>query len=526
MQFEKPVVVRIFVKTYLIMRAKLFFFLLFCSVGSLFAQTSYNIKLKTTKGLSSLKKDTEFVIDSVSFNPRYDAKLTAVSAPKIVNTYILSASQGGKSTQIVALDLPKNVDFVPVNDNLSDYWFAKNLGTLKTISEIENLYATRSEMEDEANRYLSTLAKYDLIYDDPYLESYLYSIVSKILPDRRADGFPYDLRVVIVRDETMNACVFPNGMMVVNTGLLAEMHTEDELVAALAHEIGHFVGNHALVNKRKMEKEEAKAAFWAAFATGVAAVVEGYAASQGNYYNGSLTMSTAVLSTAIAYDALKRIGLDFSKDQEKEADIMAIATLKYLGYDKNAAATLFQRMTDAYNAEGNWAAYYLAGDHPSLERRIEYSGTPYTKTDPAFEKKISFAVTEAAISKYNRGRFRQALKHVTQNIDNHVATDDDYLIKALCTLNLYSDTRHNEEAQSMIQKAKELNPNNANILRTEIISSLRCNDNPKARTLLESYLKELSDGMANTENKESRVYQFYSSEHEWARKMLIKVRGL
>lgn len=511
------------------MKTKIFLihltFFLFIS-GSLFAQSSINIKIKATKSASSIKKDKEFVVDSVSFNPRYLSRSLVGSSSKLLSTYIISTTQGGKSGQLVAIELPRGMDFLPVMEDLSDYWFAKNLSSLKTISEIEDLYSTRAEMEDEANRYLSTLSNYGLIYDDPYLESYLYSIVAKILPAYRADGFSNDLKVVIVRDETMNACVFPNGMMIINTGLLAAMHTEDELVAALAHEIGHFVANHSLVNKRKMEKEAAKAEFWAAFATGAAAIVEGYAASQGSYLYGSLTMSTAVLSAAVAYDALKRIGLDFSSEQEKEADIMAINALNYLGYDKNAAATLFQRMTDAYNAEGNWAAYYLTGNHPSLERRIEYSGIPYKKTDPEFEKKVSFAVTEAAISKYNQGRFRQAMEYVTQNIDNYVATDDDYLLKALCTLNLYNDAEHNKGALSFIQRAKEMNPENANILRTEIIASLRCNNNAGARSLLDTYLKNLSEGMANISDKDSSVYRTYVSEYEWARKMAIKVNGL
>ena len=494
--------------------------------GSLYAQTSMNFRLKASKGLSSIKKDQEFVIDSVTYDPRYEPKTAVVSSTKTESTYIISATQGGKSTQLVALNLPRNVDFTPIEDNLSNYWFAKNLATLKTISEIDDLYSTRTEMEDEANRYLNTLSRYDLLYDDPYLESYLYSIVSKILPSHRADGFPYDLRVVIVRDESMNACVFPNGMMVINTGLLAEMHTEDELVAALAHEIGHFVGNHALVNVRKREKAEARAEFWAAFATGVAAVAEGVSAYNGYYTGGSLTVGTAILSSAIAYDALKRLGLEFSREQEKEADKMALDALKYLGYDKNGVATLFQRMTEAYNAEGNWAAYYLTGDHPSLERRIEETGTPYKRTDSEFEKKISFAVTEAAISKYNRGRFTQALKHVSQNINNGVATDDDYLIKALCTLNLYNDDKHNKEALSLIQLAKDINHQNSNILRTEIIASLRCNDNKQASVLLSTYLQNLNESMSEISNKESHIYSFLSSEYEWARKMAVKVKGL
>lgn len=498
--------------------------------STLSAQVQTDIRLISDKGIGSIDKNKEFIIDSISFDPFYDPNADSKfrTTASTVSTYVIAGSQGNKRFKVQARNFPRDLSSLkPVEDNLQNYWFTKNLSTLKVISEIKDLYKTRSDIEAEANEYINMLAKYDLIYDDPFLESYLYSIVTKIIPTNRADGFPYDIKVVLVRDESMNACVFPNGIMIVNTGLLAELHTEDELVAALSHEIAHFVGNHTLVNIRTMEKKVARAEFWAAFATAAAATTEIVAASQGNQYvNGTLTMNTAILSSAIASEVISRLGANFNKEQEKEADLMAMDVLGYLGYDKNAAASLFQRMTDAYNAEGNWAAYYLSGDHPSLRERIQYSGNPSSKQDPTFERKISFAVTDAAISKYNRGRFNQAYKLVSQNISNGVATDDDYLLKALCTLNLYSDLSHNREALSLVQQSKDLNANNANILRTEIIANLRCNDKNRASSLLNSYMNQLSDNMAKISDKESCTYQFYTNEFEWARKMSIKVKGL
>ena len=490
------------------------------------AQTQLNVKFKSPKAFSFIKADQEFVVDSIVYVPKFDRR-TESSYTVIKNTYVLSINQGGNNSWIAAMDLPKSTCFAQVDDNLNNYWLSKNIASLKTISEISDLFSTISDMEEDANQYLSLLYKYGLVYDDPYLESYLYSIVSKIAPQNRADGFPYDLKIVIVKDESINACVFPNGILLLNIGLLSELHTEDELIAALSHEIGHFVSNHALINKRFIIKETARAEFWAAFATSLAAITEGVIAANNYYYfNGSLTRATALLSQEIAADVIKRMGLEFSKEQEMEADEMSIAVLNYLGYDKNALATLFQRMTDALNAEGNWAAYYLSGDHPSLKSRIKASGKPYKKTDSEFEKRISFVVTETAISKYNRGRFAQAIKYVSQNIDNNVATDDDYLIKALCTINLHGDPTHNQEALSLVNKAKMLNPNNPNILKSEIIVNLRCGNNEKAKELLTTYMENLSSTLSKINNKESNLYSYFHEEYEWARKMVIKVNGL
>ena len=489
---------------------------------TVFAQVAANISYTSERGISSLKKRVEFVIDTVS----YDQFRQFATSLQTSTTYIVTATQNGKQYKIPVREFPRDIRLHATDDIIQNYWFAKNLQSLKTIDEISNLYQTRADIESDANDYVNALSKAGLVYDDPYLESYLYSLINRIMPSKRADGFPYEVKVVIVRDDSMNACVFPNGVMIINTGLLSELHNEGELYAALCHEIAHFVANHTLVNIRTMEKAKARAEFLAALATAAAASTEIYAAHKGYYYGGTLTAGTALLSYAIASDVLSRMGVLYTLEQEEEADKMAIEALQYLGYDGNYAASLFQRMTDTYNREGNWSAYYLSGNHPSLKSRIEYSGKPINKIDTDFERRISFAVTEAAITKFHNGRFSQALKLVSQNISNSVGTDDDYLIKALCELYLFDDDAHNKGVLTSIQKAKELNPANPNIIRTEIIAALRCDDQNGAYSYLKIYMAKLSEQIANIKNEDSRHLAFLQSEQEWARKMLIKVQGL
>lgn len=488
----------------------------------MFAQVAANISYSSEKGISSLKKNVEFVIDTVA----YDQYRAFATVNHMIQSYVVTATQNEKQYKIPVRDIPREITLHPTEDILQNYWFAKNLQSLRTIDEIPDLFKTRADIESDANDYVNALAHAGLIYDDPFLESYLYSLINKIIPNKRADGFPYEVKVVIVKDDSMNACVFPNGMMLINTGLLAELHNEGELYAALCHEMAHFVANHTLVNIRKLEKAQARSEFLAALATAAAAATEIHTARYGYYYGGTLTASTALLSYAVASDILSRMGVIYSLEQEQEADQMAVDALRYLGYDSSAAASLFQRMTDAYNKEGNWSAYYLSGNHPSLKSRIEYTGKPNNKIDHDFERKISFAVTEAAITKFNNGRFSQALKLANQNIDNRVGTDDDYLIKALSELYLFDDNAHNKDILSSIQKAKVLNPNNPNIIRTEIIASLRCNDNKNAYALLNVYLDKLREAIANVKNEDSLHLAFLQKENEWARKMLIKVQGL
>ena len=502
-------------------------FFVFCVTFSVLlnAQIPQGVKFRTESNISSIKKNADFEIVDITYTFDYRKFATG---NQTIPTYLLNIEQAGKQQSVAAIDLPKDLVLQASENNLQNYWFIQNLRSLKTISEIKDLNSVRYEHESDADEYINTLSRYNLIFDDPYLESYLYSLVTKIAPAIRADGFPSDIRIVIVNDPSMNAAVFPNGTMIVNTGLLSLVHTEDELVASLAHEIAHFVANHSLVNYRRMEKAQARAEFWAGLGVVLAAAASAATVSSGYYYNTSnYVYSAAILSAAAAASVMKKIGMEFSKEQEEEADKMALEAINLLGYDKNALATLFQRMGNTFKEDGNWAAYYLSTDHPSINDRIKYCGTPKTTSvSKSYEKTVSFAISETAIAKYNQGRFSQALKYVNQNINNGVGTDDDYLIKALCLINLFNDSAHNKEAMEMIQMAKTINGNNSNIIRTEIIANLRNNNMSEASSLISAYIERLTSAINNCTDDSSKKYSFLSTELEWARKMLLKVKGL
>ncbi|MBN9565850.1 MAG: M48 family metalloprotease [Alphaproteobacteria bacterium] len=55
---------------------------------------------------------------------------------------------------------------------------------------------------------------------------------------------PYKVRLVIVNTPVVNASAVPGGIIAVNTGLLLKVKNLGELLAVLAHEVGHFKGGH------------------------------------------------------------------------------------------------------------------------------------------------------------------------------------------------------------------------------------------------------------------------------------------
>jgi predicted Zn-dependent protease len=193
---------------------------------------------------------------------------------------------------------------------------------------------------------------------------------------------------------------------VINSGLLASLHSEDELVAILSHEIAHFVLDHSIQNLNEKIKRQERAAFWAGLATVATAVVEGVAAAKSDYYiPGYATIAVATLSTSIAESVNEQLGMEYNHAQENEADAIAVEILGLLNYDTSALSTALSRIEQVQTSERDYSMYLHTETHPALIDRIRSLGAPAVLNDTKYEQLVSFAVTNTAKLKYEEKRF-------------------------------------------------------------------------------------------------------------------------
>lgn len=502
------------------MKKLLSLFVLFFSIQSVFAQT-YNIGFDATvlKNYSIFGKGMVVSIDSM----KHDLAFGDFDKP--IHSYTLYTSRGEVK---VKEKLEKVLDVK--YKNAQDFWNAQIIfNVLEDLTKNGTQEDIREEMESDVLEYINRVSRNGLAFNDPFLESYIYSIISKLSPDILIDGRPGVVNLLILSGTTANAFMFPNGTLVITTGLISLLHSEEELAAILAHEIAHFVLDHSIQNYNKMKKAQKRAEFWAAFATVLTGVAEGVAAANNPYYKpGLATLSVAVAAEQIASEICKRLGLAYSRKQESEADEVAKELIKVMGYDPNALSTALSRIEEDMKLERSIEMYF-ASDHPALVERIKKAGVPSKKTDKEFEKIISFAVSDAASMKMQDRRFRQALPLVSQNIANGVGTADDYIQKANCLLNMKNDAQSYSEVNKLIEEAKKIKPQNINIYKTEIITSLRQTKYHEARTLLASYKEKLLSMLKSKENipemEWSRWYNFINNEIIWTDDMAQKLKA-
>ena len=76
---------------------------------------------------------------------------------------------------------------------------------------------------------------------DPILNQYVYDVMCRL-----AQQYCDDIRVYIMRQPYFNASMYPNGVMVIWSGLLLRVDNEDQLAAVIGHEIGHYLRRHSL----------------------------------------------------------------------------------------------------------------------------------------------------------------------------------------------------------------------------------------------------------------------------------------
>ena len=148
------------------------------------------------------------------------------------------------------------------------------------------------------------------------------------------------------RDSTLigpNAFALPGGTIVITDGMVSASESTEEVLAVLAHEIGHVELRHTM---RSILQNSAIAA--------VAATVTSDAAS--------LSVAVAGLPALLAETR-------YSREFEEAADDYAFRLLKKLNYSPEAFASIMERLEKKH--EGEHRGRTFISSHPVTEERVK-----------------------------------------------------------------------------------------------------------------------------------------------------------
>jgi len=180
-------------------------------------------------------------------------------------------------------------------------------------------------------------------------DHYLGKMVATLAAQSQRPNLPYSIK--LINSHVPNARSLPGGFLYVNRGLIELIASENELAAALSHEIGHVVARH-VVNKLLM-----------AFA---AQSVLKPVLDNLNDKNGVVEQIILKLGGAAAMLAR----LHFSRRDESEADLLGFYDMLRAGWDPDGFLKLFAQM-DALEKSPAGTPIQFLSDHPPTPEREE-----------------------------------------------------------------------------------------------------------------------------------------------------------
>ncbi|MBY6205279.1 M48 family metalloprotease [Halomonas denitrificans] len=194
-----------------------------------------------------------------------------------------------------------------------------------------------------------------LLVEDPIVASYFEDMGYRLV--MHSDDRDREFHFHVLRIPGINAFAAPAGVVALNAGLVLAADSADEVAGVVAHEISHVSQKHL---QRGMEAQQSMSLPMMLATMGL--VLAGSMA-------GGMDAETAqgVLATGVGLAQQSQI--NYTRQNEAEADRIGIQLMARAGYDPSGMAAFFQTLSRASRSMGAGPPEYLR-THPMTVSRV------------------------------------------------------------------------------------------------------------------------------------------------------------
>ena len=164
------------------------------------------------------------------------------------------------------------------------------------------------------------------LIDDPEIDGYINRLGYRIAAHSDRGGFDF----FVVDDDQINAFAGPGGHIGINSGLILTADSEAEVASVVAHEIAHVTQNHIA---RAIEASERTSL--PVMAGLIAAIILGTQNPQAGQAAAAAVVGSQIQSQ-----------LDFTRENEQEADRVGMQMLAAAELDPRAMPAFFERLQE------------------------------------------------------------------------------------------------------------------------------------------------------------------------------------
>ena len=215
----------------------------------------------------------------------------------------------------------------------------RNVGKGMNFYSLEDEIALGRQLAGEVERQAK-------IVDDPAIAEYVNRIGQNLA---RNSDVNVPVTVKVIDDPQVNAFALPGGFVFVHTGLLLKADNEAEVAGVLAHELAHVAARHGT-----RQASRGQIANLASIPLVFMGGWGGYAARQ-----------AAGLAVPLTF-------LKYSRNFEREADLLGLQYLYKAGYDPAAMVDFFEKL-EAMEKEKPGTMAELFRSHPITSERVKHT---------------------------------------------------------------------------------------------------------------------------------------------------------
>jgi beta-barrel assembly-enhancing protease len=218
------------------------------------------------------------------------------------------------------------------------------------IKRPKNNFTPEQDVQLGREAAAEVLKKYPVI-QDPAIAAYLDRLGKRLVaatpPEFANPVFEYSFTPVNLKE--INAFALPGGPMFVNRGMFEAAAGEGEVVGVMAHELSHVLLRHGTANATKAQGFQ-----WGQLAGAVTGAVVGGGWGQVIAQGSQFGLGTWLLK--------------YSRDYEKQADLLGAQIMARAGYDPRDLGRMFETIAK----QGGAGSPQWISSHPNPGNRTQY----------------------------------------------------------------------------------------------------------------------------------------------------------
>ena len=297
------------------------------------------------------------------------------------------------------------------------------------------------------------------IVNDPLLDEYIQDLGNRLVAQAGNVKFPY--KFFILNSPDINAFAFFGGHIGIHTGLIFNARNESELASVLAHEVSHVTQRHIA---RSIEARQKSSPLQ------IASLLGGILLAVVNPEAGMAAISVSNAASA-------QSSLNYTRQNEQEADRVGISILAEAGFDPNGASSFFGILAEKNRLKSTPLAFLLT--HPLPESRIADARTRAASFRPRdVPESISFHLIKSRILARYYANPKRNIEYFSE-----ILQKQSYVFKQAAEYGLalsYLANEQFEAALKLINGLLEESPGNLFYLDTYTDIAIEMNQHQKA----------------------------------------------